>query len=211
MDRIVFALPKGKLFGRAIELLKQVGFNCEQISDDSRKLIFDDEENNASFMIAKPTDIPTYVEYGAADIGIVGKDVIMEAEKDVYELLDLKYGTCHLMVAIPQEKSFAELSRGLSPVRIGTKYPKVAEKYFTEKGIQVEAIKLNGSIELGPLVGLSEIIVDIVSTGRTLRENNLQEVEMIAPVTARLIANRVSYKVKFDRMNTLLEQMRELI
>ena len=154
--------------------------------------------------------MPTYVENGAADIGIIGKDVILESEKDVYELLDLGFGKCHLMMAVPKDKKRATLE-DYSHTRVATKFPHIAEKFFAERGMQMEYIKLNGSIELGPIVGLSESIVDIVETGTTLRENNLEEIVHIMDATARLIANRVSYRLKFKRINNLVNELEKVL
>ena len=161
----------------------------------SRKLVITNEELKLKFIIAKTADVPTYVEHGAADIGVIGKDVLMEAQKDVYELLDLGFGRCHLMMAVPKDKKRAKLT-DYTHTRVATKFPNVAKQFFTSKGMQMEYIKMNGSIELGPIVGLSESIVDIVETGTTLRENNLDEIAFIAKASARLIANRASFKLK---------------
>lgn len=150
--------------------------------------------------------MPTYVEHGAADIGVIGKDVLMEAQKDVYELLDLGFGRCHLMMAVPKDKKRAKLT-DYTHTRVATKFPNVAKQFFTSKGMQMEYIKMNGSIELGPIVGLSESIVDIVETGTTLRENNLDEIAFIAEASARLIANRASFKLKFDRISKLVKAL----
>jgi len=207
-QKLVIALPKGKLFKPAIELLAGVGINCTGISDNARQLLFNDAQMNTSFILAKPWDIPTYVEHGAADLGIVGSDVIQEQQKDVYELVDLKFGQCKLVVALPQRLAYEDIIRNASILRIGTKYPRITEQYFRKQGLQVEVIKLSGSIELSPLVGLAEIIVDIVSTGQTLRENDLQVAAEIAPVSTRLIANRVSYQMKTARINWLIEEIR---
>ena len=162
------------------------------------------------FIITKTADVPTYVENGAADIGIIGKDVILESEKDVYELLDLKFGKCHLMMAVPKDKKRASLE-DYAHTRVATKFPHIAEKFFAERGMQMEYIKLNGSIELGPIIGLSESIVDIVETGTTLRENNLEEIVHIMDATARLIANRVSYRLKFERINSLVNELEKFL
>ena len=164
------------------------------------------EELKLKFIIAKTADVPTYVEHGAADIGVIGKDVLMEAQKDVYELLDLGFGRCHLMMAVPKDKKRAKLT-DYTHTRVATKFPNVAKQFFTSKGMQMEYIKMNGSIELGPIVGLSESIVDIVETGTTLRENNLEEIAFIAEASARLIANRASFKLKFDRISKLVKAL----
>ena len=209
-DFITIALPKGKLFGLSAELLKKVGWTAEGLHEKSRKLIIANEEARLKFIITKTADVPTYVEYGAADIGIIGKDVILESGKDVYELLDLGFGKCHLMMAVPKDKKRPRLE-DYNYTRVATKFPRIAENFFTSRGMQMEYIKLNGSIELSPLIGMSESIVDIVETGTTLRENNLEEIVTIMDATARLIANRVSYKLKFDRINSLAEDLSKLL
>lgn len=209
-DYITVALPKGKLFGLSAELLKKVGWTAEGLHEKSRKLIITNENERLKFIITKTADVPTYVEYGAADIGIIGKDVIIESGKDVYELLDLGFGKCHLMMAVPKDKKRARLE-DYSHTRVATKFPRIAENFFAERGMQMEYIKLNGSIELGPLVNLSESIVDIVETGTTLRENNLEEIVHIMDATARLIANRVSYKLKFERINKLVTDLEKIL
>lgn len=210
MDYLTIALPKGKLFGLSTDMLGKLGYTAEGLSENSRKLVITNEEQKIRFIITKTADLPTYVEYGAADIGIIGKDVLLEESKDVYELLDLKFGFCRLMVAVPQALKQEKLS-DYAHMRVATKYPRVAESFFHSIGIQMEIIKLNGSIELAPMVGLAEIIVDIVETGRTLKENNLVEIAQIHPATARFIANRVSFKMKFDRINKMVEGLKSLV
>lgn len=210
MEYLTIALPKGKLFTRSAELLAKIGYTAEGLSEKSRKLVITNEEKKIKFIITKTADLPTYVEYGAADIGIIGKDVLLEEAKDVYELLDLKYGACHLMMAVP-EASLKDKLSDYAHMRVATKFPGIAEQFFTSKGIQMEYIKLNGSIELGPMVGLAEIIVDIVETGQTLKENNLIEIAHITDATARFIANRVSFKMKFERINQMVEDLRVII
>ena len=209
-DYLTVALPKGKLFGLSTELLKKIGFTAEGLHEKSRKLVITNEEARLKFIITKTADVPTFVEYGAADIGIIGKDVIEESGKDVYELLDLGFGKCHLMMAVPKDKKRPKLE-DYSHTRVATKFPITAEKFFNSRGMQMEYIKLNGSIELGPIIGLSESIVDIVETGTTLRENNLEEIVSIMDATARLIANRVSYKLKFARINKLVEDLKNFL
>lgn len=208
-DFITIALPKGKLFGLSTELLKKVGWTAEGLYEKSRKLIIANEEARLKFIITKTADVPTYVEYGAADIGIIGKDVILESGKDVYELLDLGFGKCHLMMAVPKDKKRLRLE-DYNYTRVATKFPRIAENFFVSRGMQMEYIKLNGSIELAPITGMSESIVDIVETGTTLRENNLEEIVTIMDATARLIANRVSYKLKFERINSLVDKLRRV-
>ena len=207
---ITIALPKGKLFGLSAQLLKQVGWTAEGLHEKSRKLIITNEAARLKFIITKTADVPTYVEYGAADIGIIGKDVILESGKDVYELLDLGFGACHLMMAVPKDKKRPRLE-DYAHTRVATKFPHIAESFFTAQGMQMEYIKLNGSIELAPIIGMSESIVDIVETGTTLRENNLEEIVTIMNATARLIANRVSYKLKFDRINQLVNDLAAIL
>lgn len=197
------ALPKGRILEDALALLQKGGYPLPEEVFESRKLLFTLPGEGIELILAKPTDVPTYVEYGAADVGIVGKDVLLEAERDVYELLDLKISPCRLSVAgLPQVKPFSGLMR-----RVATKYPNVARKYFREKGEQVEVIQLNGSIELAPILGLADRIVDIVSTGRTLKENGLVEMETITNVTSRLIANRASYRLRDQSFQRLIERL----
>ena len=210
MDYLTIALPKGKLFDLSVSMLTKIGYTAEGLSENSRKLVIANETEKIRFIITKTADLPTYVEYGAADIGIIGKDVLLEGNKDVYELLDLKFGFCRMMVAVPQALKQEKLS-DYAHMRVATKYPRVAESFFHSVGIQMEIIKLNGSIELAPMVGLAEIIVDIVETGRTLKENNLVEIAQIHPATARFIANRVSFKMKFDRINKMVEGLKALV
>ena len=190
-ELLTIAMPKGRIFDEAVELLRRAGYRLPPEFEDSRKLIVDVPEENFRFILAKPMDVPTYVEHGVADLGIAGKDVMLEKERDVYELLDLKISKCRLSVAgLPNTKM-----NDVAP-KVATKYPNVAAAYFREQGEQVEIIKLNGSIELAPIIGLSDRIVDIVSTGRTLKENGLVEYEKIVDITSRLIANPVSYRMK---------------
>ncbi|MBS8265855.1 ATP phosphoribosyltransferase [Mesobacillus boroniphilus] len=204
--QLTIAMPKGRIFTEAVELLRNAGFDLPPEFDDSRKLIIDVEEENFRFILAKPMDVATYVEHGVADLGIAGKDVLLEEERDVYELLDLKISGCYLAVAgLPDTKM-----NDVAP-KIATKYPNIAAAYFREQGEQVEIIKLNGSIELAPLIGLSDRIVDIVSTGRTLKENGLVEYETITNVTSRLIVNPVSYRIKDERISELVKRLNEVI
>ena len=199
---LTIAMPKGRIFEEAAALLREAGFKLPPEFDDSRKLIIDVEEENFRFILSKPMDVPTYVEHGVADLGIAGKDVMLEEERDVYEVLDLKISKCHLAVAgLPNTKM-----NDVAP-RIATKYPNVAAAYFREQGEQVEIIKLNGSIELAPMIGLADRIVDIVSTGRTLVENGLVEYEQIVDITSRLIVNPVSYRMKDQRISEIVERI----
>ncbi|WP_278847891.1 ATP phosphoribosyltransferase [Megamonas hypermegale] len=206
MQYLTIALPKGKLFYLAKDLFAKVGYSAENLEEKSRKLVITNDELKIKFIIAKTADVPVYVEHGAADIGVIGKDVLMESDKDIYELLDLGFGKCHLMMAVPKDKKRAKLT-DYAHTRVATKFPHIAKKFFNSKGMQMEYIKMNGSIELGPIVGLSESIVDIVETGTTLRENNLEEIAFIADASARLIANRASFKLKFNRINKLIQDL----
>jgi ATP phosphoribosyltransferase len=204
-DFITIAIPKGRILQESVALFKKIGIDCEELLSDTRKLIFENPVQKMRYMIVRATDVPTYVEYGCADLGIVGKDTLLEQDKDLYEPLDLKFGYCRMMVAEPAELSRDDDPAGWTNIRIATKYPNFTEKYFTRKGVQVEIIKLYGSIELAPLVGLSERIVDLVSTGETLKQNGLVEVETIAEITTRLIVNRASMKTKYQRITEIIE------
>ncbi|MFI2959265.1 ATP phosphoribosyltransferase [Priestia sp. JSM ZJ58] len=205
-ELLTIAMPKGRIFEEAAELLRQADFQLPPEFDDSRKLIVDIPEENMRFILAKPMDVTTYVEYGVADLGIAGKDVMLEEERDVYELLDLNISKCHLAVAgLPNAKK-SEIAQ-----KVATKYPNVASTYFREQGEQVEIIKLNGSIELAPLIGLADRIVDIVSTGQTLKENGLVELEHIEGITSRLIVNPVSYRLKDERIDDLVNRLAQVV
>lgn len=204
-DYITIAIPKGRILDESVALFKKIGIDCDELLSNSRKLIFENAEQRMRYMIVRATDVPTYVEYGAADLGIVGKDTLLEQEKDVYEPLDLKFGYCRMMVAEPAGLAKDDDPSRWSNIRIATKYPNITEKYFAGKGVQVEIVKLYGSIELAPLVGLSERIVDLVSTGETLKQNGLVEVEDIAEITTRLIVNRASLKTKHKRITEIIE------
>ena len=215
-ETLTIAIPKGTLYKPSLNLLEKAGFNTEELAKDSRQLFFAVEADNVRYIICRPTDIPTFVEYGAADLGIAGKDTLVEQGKDVYELLDLKYGFCRFVVAAPassvQKNGLAGLAmENRSHARVATKFPRVAEEFFRAQGMQAEIIKLHGNIELAPLVGLADMIVDIVSTGRTLRENNLVELVDVMNSTARLIANRVNRQFKADRINRLVERLAAIV
>jgi ATP phosphoribosyltransferase len=203
-DLITIAIPKGRILQESVTLFGKIGIDCEELLSDTRKLIFENREQRMRYMIVRATDVPTYVEYGCADLGIVGKDTLLEQEKDLYEPLDLRFGYCRMVVAEPAEFSQSDDPAGWTSIRIATKYPNFTERYFTGKGVQVEIIKLYGSIELAPLVGLSERIVDLVSTGETLKQNGLVEVETIAEITTRLIVNRASLKTKHKRITEII-------
>ena len=193
---LTFALGKGRLAKKTLELFEKIGITCDEIRDpDTRKLIFVNEELGLRFFLAKGPDVPTYVEYGAADIGIVGKDTILEESRNIYEVLDLGFGKCKMCICGPE--SAAELLQHHEQIRVATKYPRIAKDYFYNKKHQtVEIIKLNGSIELAPIVGLSEVICDIVETGTTLRENGLTVLEEVCPLSARVVVNQVSMKME---------------
>ncbi len=210
-DYLTFALPKGRIMQDSMSLFSKIGITCPEMENGGRKLVFENSEDKFRFMAVRAQDVPTYVEYGCADIGVVGKDTLLEQNRDLYEPLDLQFGYCRLVVAEPTELSHDDDPANWSNIRIATKYPNVTERFFAEKGIQVELIKLYGSIELAPIVGLAERIVDLVSTGATMRENGLVEVETIAEVTSRLIVNRASLKTKHRRITKLLEDLEQVI
>ena len=199
MDYLTIALPKGKLFAKSVDLLAKVGYAAENVVENSRKLVITNEETKVKFIIVKTVDLPTYVEYGAADIGIIGKDVLREEQKDIYELLDMGYGACHLMMAVPEAKQLPNLT-DYAHMRVATKYPHSASEFFEKLGMQMEIVKLNGSIELAPILGLSDVIVDIVETGKTLLENHLAPLETIVDISAWLISSRVSYQFKHQEI-----------
>ena len=211
MRYLTFALGKGRLAKQTLELFEKIGITCEEMKDkDSRKLIFTNEELKLRFFLAKGLDVPTYVEYGAADIGVVGKDTILEEGRKVHEVLDLGYGKCKMCVC--GYKDAAPLLQHHELIRVATKYPNIAKDYFyNTKHQTVEIIKLNGSIELAPSVGLSEVIVDIVETGSTLRENGLEVLEEVCPLSARMIVNPVSMRMESARIKDLLTRLREQV
>ncbi|OGL11563.1 MAG: ATP phosphoribosyltransferase [Candidatus Rokubacteria bacterium RIFCSPLOWO2_12_FULL_71_22] len=204
--RLTLALPKGRLLDGALERLRALG--VDGIDPDSRRLIFIDAARDLRVLLLKPADVPAYVLYGAADVGIVGKDILLEQEPDVYEPLDLGFGVCRLVVAEPRELWERDDPSKWSWVRVATKYPRLTEQYFTDRGIQVEIVRLDGSIELAPLVGLAERIVDLVQSGETLRANGLVEVAEIVRSTARLIVNRASMKTEHARITGLIEELK---
>ena len=204
MRYLTIALSKGRLTDKAIGLFENIGIDCTELKQESRKLILKDEKNKIKFFLAKPSDVPVYVEYGAADIGIVGKDTLLEEGRNLYEVLDLGFAKCRMCVAGP-----AELEGKIDIVphkRIATKYPRIAREYFEKvKGESIEIIKLSGSVELAPLVGLSEVIVDLVESGRTLSENGLVILETITDISARLVVNKVSMKMENERISAIIE------
>lgn len=208
---ITFALAKGRLAKHTLSLLEQIGITCEEMKDEkTRKLIFVNEELGYRFFLSKATDVPTYVEMGAADIGVVGKDTILEAGRKLYEVLDLNVGKCRMCVAGP-ESAREKLNDG-SLIRVASKYPRIAKDYFyNTKHQTVEIIKLNGSVELAPIVGLSEVIVDIVETGSTLKENGLQVLEEICPLSARVVVNEVSMKMEHERITKLVKDLKKIV
>ena len=211
MRYLTIALAKGRLALKAMDMFEQIGISCEEMKDkNSRKLIFVNEDLGIRFFLAKANDVPTYVEYGAADIGIVGCDTILEEGRRFYEVLDLAMGKCRMCVCGPE--SARDLLQHHEQIRVATKYPKIAKDYFYNKKHQtVEIIKLNGSIELAPIVGLSEVICDIVETGSTLRENGLHILEEVCPLSARVVVNQVSMKMENERISKLIEDLRKVI
>ena len=204
-EMLNIALPKGRLGEKVYALLKKAGYACPAIEDPGRKLIFENPETGVRYFWVKPSDVAIYVERGAADLGIAGKDILLEYRPEVYELLDLELGKCRMAVAGP--KNFRE--RPGRALRIATKFPHIAAKYYAGKGRDIDIIKLNGSIEIAPILGLSDVIVDIVETGKTLKENDLEVMEEIVPISARLIANQAAYQFQYDAIRTLLRNLEE--
>ena len=211
MRYLTFALGKGRLAKTTLSLFEKIGITCEEMKDkDSRKLIFVNEELKLKFFLAKGPDVPTYVEYGAADIGIVGEDTVMEEQRKLYEVLDLGFGRCRMCVCGPA--SAKELLEHQQQIRVATKYPKIAKDYFYNKKHQTpEIIKLNGSIELAPIVGLAEVIVDIVETGTTLRENGLEVLEEVCPLSDRVVVNPVSMRMENERITKILTDLKAVL
>jgi ATP phosphoribosyltransferase len=211
MKYITIALAKGRLAKQTLALLEQTGITCEEMKDkETRKLIFVNEELGLKFFLSKTSDVPTYVEYGAADIGVVGSDTIMEEGRKVLEVLDLGLGKCDMCVAGPA--SAKELLKKNQVIRVASKYPKIAKDYFyNQKHQTVEIVKLNGSVELAPIVGLSEVIVDIVETGSTLRANGLEVLEKICPLSARVIVNEASMKLQRERITTIIKNLKQAL
>ncbi len=211
MRYITIALSKGRLAKKALDMFEHIGITCDEMKDEStRKLIFVNEELKIKFFLAKPSDVPTYVEYGAADIGIVGKDTILEEGRKLYEVLDLKTGKCKMCVCGPVAAKEKLMHHEL--IRVASKYPNIAKDYFYNKKHQtVEIIKLNGSVELAPIVGLSEVIVDIVETGATLKENGLEVLEEVCPLSARMVVNQVSMKMENERINRIINDLRKYL
>ena len=209
MRYLTFALAKGRLAKTAMKMFEDIGIECEEMKDEkTRKLIFVNEDLKLRFFLAKASDVPTYVEYGAADI--VGKDTILEEDRKLYEVLDLGFGKCRMCVCGP--KSARELLKDHKMIRVASKYPKIAKDYFYNKKYQtVEIIKLNGSVELAPIVGLSEVIVDIVETGTTLKENGLEVLEEVCPLSARMVVNQVSMKMEDERIRKIISDLKQNI
>lgn len=210
-DYITIALTKGRLADQTMQLLEKAGYYCEELRDKkSRKLIFVNEEQKLRFFLAKGPDVPTYVEYGAADLGVVGSDIILEENRRVYEVLDLGFGKCRMCVCGPEESR--ELLRHHEMIRVASKYPNIAREYFYNRKHQtVDIIKLNGSVELGPIVDLGDVIVDIVETGSTLKENGLTVLEEVCPISARMIVNQVSMQMKTRRIREIMANVRDCL
>ncbi len=204
---ITVALPKGRLGDKVYNLFSSIGYDCSEIYDDNRKLVFENKEKGVRYLLVKPSDVAIYVYHGAADIGVVGKDILDECGLELYELLDLGFGKCNMCVAAPDDY-IEDQSR---PIRVATKFPEIAKKYYRSFNREIEIIKLNGSIEIAPLVGLSDVIVDIVETGTTLKENSLSVFEKIMPISARLIANRSSYTFLTEEITTLQNKLQEVM
>ena len=205
--QITIALPKGRLANQTIGILEKCGIDCAPLKTQTRKLVLSDAGGNFKFFFVKPGDVPTYVERGAADIGVAGKDTLLEENKDVYEPVDLKTSSCTLCVAGYPDFSPESLNRNL---RVATKYARIAKEYYHKKGVDVDIIKLNGSVELGPVIGLSDVIVDVVESGKTLEANGLAVLDKICESTARLIVNKVSLKTKKAQIEPLIEKIKEI-
>lgn len=211
--KLSIAIPKGYLFSSSVEVIKKAGYDVSDLLKDDRKLFTYTKDGRMRFVIARPMDVPAYVEHGACDIGLAGKDVLAEEERNIFELLDLKAGECRLILAtlkdcVEKVKNYYD---HFGSVRVATKYPNIARKYFDKKGMQVEIIKLHGSVELAPILGIAEEILDITATGETLKENNLVEMESIMISTTRLIANIVSYRTKHELIDDFVNKIREVI
>ncbi|MDY6017420.1 MAG: ATP phosphoribosyltransferase [Oscillospiraceae bacterium] len=199
------ALPKGRLGDKVYELFASIGYDCSEIYSDNRKLVFENKENGVRYLLVKPSDVAIYIAHGAADIGVVGKDILEEDSFDIYELLDLGLGKCNMCVAAPNDY-VEDFDR---PLRVATKFVNIAKNYYISLNREIEIIKLNGSIEIAPILGLSDVIVDIVESGKTLKENNLRVYEKIMPISARLIANKSSYKFKSADIDRLMEKLKK--
>lgn len=206
-DTLSVALPKGRLGEKVYRLFDEIGYGCPEILEDSRKLIFENTENHVRYFWAKPSDVAIYVEHGAADVGVAGLDILLEQEPDIYELLDLGLGKCCMAVAGKK----GALSQTDETLRVATKFPNIARRYYSEKSREIEIIKLNGSIELAPIVKLSDVIVDIVETGTTLRENKLEVLETICDISARLIVNKASYRFKTEQIEEMCAKLAQIV
>ena len=201
------ALPKGRLGDQVLSLFSKIGYDCGEIYENDRRLVLESPENDVRYLLVKPSDVAIYVEYGAADIGVVGKDILLDGNPDVYELLDLGIGKCRICVAGPED--YVEDRETV--LRVATKFTTVAKKYYSSLNREIQIIKLNGSIELAPILGLTDVIVDIVESGRTLKENHLKVLETIVPISARLIANRASYLFKNEIITSITQKMQEVL
>lgn len=210
MKYLTIALAKGRLAELSVEIFMKLGYDCGEMLTKTRKLIFTDEEHKVRFLLVKAGDVPTYVEYGAADIGVVGRDTLLEEGRNLYEMLDLGFGKCRMCVCGPAEMK--EKLSSTSTMRVASKYPHIASEYFNDKkNMNIEIIKLGGSVELAPLTGLSEVIVDIVESGKTLYENGLEVLEEVCPLSARLVVNRVSAKTERERISELVDKIRKMV
>ena len=207
MEYLNIALPKGRLGEKVYDIFEKAGYECPSLREPNRKLIFTNDEVGVRYFWAKPTDVPVYVERGAADIGVAGKDILLEYSPDVYELLDLGMGRCRMCVAGPADFT----DNQAYTLRVATKFPNIARKYFSEQSRQIDIINLHGSIELAPIVGLSDVIVDIVETGKTLQENGLAALQTVVPISARLIANKARYKFRQQKIDLLCARINEMM
>lgn len=206
------AICKGALFGPTVEILERIGLDVEALKTADRQLMVRSSDNSMEYIICRPTDVPVVVEYGSADIGIVGKDVLLEQSKNVYELLDLKFGKCTLIIAEPaNSEEKPDDYPHFEQIRVASKFPNITEKYFSDNNIQAEVIKMHGNIELAPAIGLADQIVDLTATGKTLKENNLKIVKEIGVCTARLIANRASQKLLFSEINDMMAKIKDVV
>ncbi len=210
---IKIAVPKGYLFDQCLDILKKAGYDIEPLMEKNRKLFIYSGEDSIQYVLSRPMDVPVYVEHGACDIGFSGKDVLLEKESNVYELLDLKNGKCRIILATLKDcaRKVKEHYGHFGSIKVATSYPNIAKKYFDRKGIQVEIIKLHGSVELAPILGIADEILDITSTGKTLEENNLVEMEEIVVSTTRLIANITSYRIKYDLIRNFVNNIKNVI
>lgn len=208
---LTLAVPKGRLLPKIAALLARVGIDASSVDEASRRLTFDLPSQNLRFILAKPSDVPILVEYGAADVGVAGRDVLLEADMEVCELLDLGIGRCRMIVASPSDRGISRIDQLSFTSRVATKYPRIAVSFFQDHGIQAEVIKMNGNIEVAPMVGMADVIVDITETGTTLRENGLVEIGKLFDISSRLIANRVSYKVEYERIRRMVDGIAQVV